>query len=152
VEDSAPKVHALADEEMWQVREADVRTCGGTKLDTPENIDGACASAQAYISAFTDGQHRKEAEAALKAGRARSALLTAEIERKRKAAEDAERRRLKAEEDAEVRKEAARQAQAKSDCIRLIQSACARAARYRGIPYDICYRQTMEAQSQCSQR
>lgn len=113
---SSAELHRLAEDEMWNARKDDVMACANKKSDSPSEIDSACSGAELYVKSFPDGPHFKEADAALRIGRARSRALSAELERKQKAADDAERRRQqmaeaqeKARQQAEAAKEKARQ-------------------------------------------
>lgn len=143
LEEAAPKLHRLADAEIW--RGLDVNACIGKQENDPRAIKASCAGVRSYRTQFPDGQHVQEADAALRSGTTRADALEADLNRKHRAAEEAERRRVHAEEEAEARRENAKRAQDRSDCIRLIQAACARVR----FPYDICVRKAMEARGQC---
>ena len=147
IADGAAAMERLADEDRWKGHKADLEACTSKKLDSVSEIDAACSAIEGYMAAFPSGIHVKEAQPAVKVGRARLAMLRAAEERRQRAEEEAQRRREKAEEEAEARKESAKKAQAKSDCIRMIRFHCGRAR----MPTDICIRKAMEAQNQCEQ-
>ncbi len=135
IADGAAAMERLRDEDMWKVRKAYLEACTSKKLDSASEIDVACSAIEGYVTAFPNGIHVKEAQAALKVGRARSAALQAAEERKQKAAEEAERRREKAEEQAEKRREqqeaAKQRAQAAAQRAKCMD-ACGRACVLRG--------------------
>ena len=135
VDDAAPKIRPLADDEMWRDRKDDVQACASKKFETPTDVDAACTAAEAYLSSFPDGQHFKEAAAALKTGHARSAALTLELERRQARAEalgrqaeaalqEAERRRQAAADAAERTRERQEAAQERTKCEAMCRMGC----------------------------
>jgi len=98
LEEAAPKLARLADEDAWRSSARDAAdACVSKKLEEPSEIELACAPVATYLNRFPEGLHAKEADAALKKGRARVAALIADAERKERAKEEAARQRAASE-------------------------------------------------------
>lgn len=77
---AAPPLAKLREQLGWHRVQGSLPTCGG-KDSEPSAIDVACGVLVSYVLEFPRGEHIREAEAAIAAGRARSKALRAKAER-----------------------------------------------------------------------
>jgi hypothetical protein len=140
-----PALEKLAEAEAYKALDSDaVRGCRGlagasrVRAVDPDAVDASCNTLQEFLTRYPNGAHAAEVTAVIRSGRALATNVRQQMLAQQRAAEAAERQQ-----------EAAKRAQDKSDCIRLIQAGCERAAWLHNIPMDICVRRAMEAQNGC---